>query len=844
MSAFTQVLIGGYPDGGLMTDRKPLMLPNQAFSNLQNAYVFRDRVIKREGQVLVGRLQRLITLTGQSLTAGSINLITAFSLESTSSIVPGSITITGGTDGTVYTDPDENGTLKATGGSGTGGTINYATGVLTIIGGGTETLTGEFLYYPGLPVMGILKNDISTLDIDQAIFFDTKYAYIYTGGGFEQLGTAVWSGSDTNFFWASNYQGANPSVRNFYVTNNNITLGMATPYDPIRYFDGTIWHNLQPIIADNPPSAAQSLLYQALIIIPYYGRLLALNTWEGLTSGGPEGATNFFSRCRFSEIGDLTAANAWRSDQFGLGGFLDAPTNEAIVSAAFYRNTLIVFFEQSTWQLRYIGEYGLPFIFERISSDFGSASTYSGIIFDEGVMTISNRGAIIAGASGIERLDEQIPETIFTFSIQNLAPNFVHGARDFEKEVVYWNYLDASTRGSFQNFPNAVLLYNYRNKTWAQFRDTLTCFGLAQFQFGITWDSTDVFWDDADVTWDNADDQNYITYVSAGNQQGFVFIYENQNASTMFPALTIFAPSLYIASINNSLPIAKLTVPQHNLQNGEIIYITGTLWSGTNPGINNIIYNVTVIDSNTITLGRWNGTNYSAVNINSSPTYIGGGYIALFPKMNIVGKDFNPYQAAGKQFKVSFIDFQMDQNQNIPLLPAVTIQLFVNAYLGAQANMIMANSNQELLNSCLLTGFITNATQANPCQITSPNHSLKSGTLIYISNVQGMTELNSNQYTITVVDANNFTINVDSTGFTAFTPNTTGIWNAMPTNGQFYQSGSQYAWYRFYSTQYGQYLRVGITYDDTLMNQLSTHQSTMELNAMNFWFREGGRLVN
>jgi hypothetical protein len=63
-------------------------------------------------------------------------------------------------------------------------------------------------------------------------------------------------------------------------------------------------------------------------------------------------------------------------------------------------------------------------------------------------------------------------------------------------------------------------------------------------------------------------------------------------------------------------------------------------------------------------------------------------------------------------------------------------------------------------------------------------------------------------------------------------------------NGQTYISGSQYAWYRFYSTQFGQYLRIGLTYDDTLMNQLATHQTGMELNAMNLWFREGGRLIN
>jgi hypothetical protein len=279
------------------------------------------------------------------------------------------------------------------------------------------------------------------------------------------------------------------------------------------------------------------------------------------------------------------------------------------------------------------------------------------------------------------------------------------------------------------------------------------------------------------------------------------------------------------------------------LANGEIIYIQGTLWSGTDPGINNIIYNVTVVDANTITLAIWDfeSQSYDAVDITSSAVYIGGGYVTLFPKMNIQGKDFNPFQNAGKQFKLSFIDFQMDANIASPAIAATTIQLFVNSYLGEQANLL--NTNQELINSSQGCGFITNATQANPCKITSPNHSLITGTLIYIGNVKGMTQLNSAIYSITVVDANNFTLdNTDSSAFSAYT--TGGIWNTSPVNGQTYIPGSEYAWYRFYSTQFGQYLRIGLTYDDNLMNQLATHQTTMELNAMNIWFREGGRLIN
>ena len=464
---------------------------------------------------------------------------------------------------------------------------------------------------------------------------------------------------------------------------------------------------------------------------------------------------------------------------------------------------------------------------------------------------MSDRGVIQAAANGISRLDEQIPEQVFSFQIQNSAPNFVHGIRDFEKELVYWNYLDTSNSSTTQTYPNTVLLFNYRNNTWATFRDTITCFGTAQFQFGVTWDSN-TSWN-SNVSWNSSDDQQYVDYIALGTQHGFINIYQNPDAGTSEGSPIIYAPTMAITAVNfesGTAPL-QLTVPSHNLQNGEIIYIQNMLWNGTDPGLNNTIYSVTIPinvdtsqpDPDAITLSTWNfvSQNYDAVDSSSDATYIGNGIITLLPKMNIQGKDFNPFQEQGKQFKLSFIDFQMDANIESPAITATTIQLFVNSYLGEQANLI--NTNQELINSSQGCGFITKATQANPCQVTSPDHSLITGTSIYIGNVQGMTQLNSAIYTITVVDANNFTLNnTDSTGFDAYTIG--GIWNTSPVNGQTYISGSEYAWYRFYSTQFGQYLRIGMTYDDNLMNQLATHQTPMELNAMNIWFRPGGRLIN
>lgn len=69
-----------------------------------------------------------------------------------------------------------------------------------------------------------------------------------------------------------------------------------------------------------------------------------------------------------------------------------------------------------------------------------------------------------------------------------------------------------------------------------------------------------------------------------------------------------------------------------------------------------------------------------------------------------------------------------------------------------------------------ITGVITGASQANPCQITSVGHGLITGAIVIIRNVGGMVNLNNKTFTITVTGVNTFTLNgVDSTLFPAYT---------------------------------------------------------------------------
>lgn len=749
-----QLYIAG-SDIGLELDKKPFMIPDKAFSKIENAYVWRDRVVKRQGLKALGRLRRVFVASSLGNSAASVwtintlysTLVPPITPEATAEIEPGSVEITIGA--IVFTDQGD-GTLTSVT-PGNSGTINYITGIIALThtaGAGVAT-TVDFNYFPGLPVMGIPDREISTVNDEETIFFDTKYAYKFVGTGFQEFATGTtWTGTDSDFFWSTNYRGSTPDARLFFTTNfvNDGT-------SPMRYTDGTTWTTFQPIIADNPPSAQQFLLYQAQILIPYYGRLLALNTWEGTTAGTFANAVNIFNRCRFSQIGSPIAADAWRSDQFGKGGFIDAPTNEAITSAIYFKNTLIVTFERSTWQLRYVGEYGLPFIWERISSDFGCESKMSTILFDQGVAAVGDKAIVSSNSLTVQRIDQQIPDVVFGFRNAQNGIERVNGIRDFQRQLVFWNFCDSNLG---RRYPNRVLVYNYINQCYSIFRDNVTAFGTFQPSNNITWDSLDTFWDDDDVFWDDVDTQSLFPSIVVGNQQGFISYYGYNSLDD---------PSLSVTAVTLASPIV-LTIVNHNLESEEIIqlkdfnFVDGA-GAPLATDLNDRLFQVTRIDEDNISLSEWNGqsyiTNYSFTPVTTA-TYVGGGKVALFPKMDIQTKDFNPYSAKGQQVKLSYIDFLTDVPGSSTA--AMTVELLLNSSPIAVGNVIVGNRNVE---------------------------------------------------------------------------------QSLPS--PYYLPQSDYAWHRFFATTTGQYIKIRMTFDDNLMNDLSTHTTSWVLNAMSLYVRPGGKQV-
>lgn len=145
------------------------------------------------------------------------------SLYDFTGITPGSVILSDGTN--TYTDNSMG--VLTTSSMGVSGTINYATGAVTITGGvSNATIIGKFTYYPGLPAMG-LQDYLENIPVTDTtglfrypllLAFDTVHAYQYNQGnspGFYNVSfykytnnPVEWSGTDYQLFWSTNFANA------------------------------------------------------------------------------------------------------------------------------------------------------------------------------------------------------------------------------------------------------------------------------------------------------------------------------------------------------------------------------------------------------------------------------------------------------------------------------------------------------------------------------------------------------------------------------------------------------------------------------------------------------------
>jgi hypothetical protein len=743
---------------GLELDLKPWQIPDDAFTQLQNAYVFRGRVRKRFGGELMGygsptaSMEPFYSRLGISLgnTDGETGDITG-NLTATFGITGfkiGQIFVIGTALFTVTALGTPANLLRSDGVVATA-TLNTTTGAFVING---ATIATAAYFYPSQPVMGLANYELGAINNQPSFAFDTQMAYNFQSGYWQQSNTTsgavpvVWHGTNSDLFWTTNWTGIVPGAPVMFVSNFNASVGTnpLTTDDPIWTYGNPAnnWATFLP--QTTQPKAAGYLgnfVQSARIVIPFKDRLVLLNTIENngyqtyhnansintsypqrcryshngspfptgqlqiaLTGGAAVGITdgagnatgtvpsiNLFPGkigMRFSigtEIFTVTATgtpgvmtttggsathtyntttgayaftgaaattqvyfypevSAWLEPNlpgYSGAGYIDATTDEQIVSAEFIKDRLIVYFEKSTWELAYTGNQVLPFTWQKINTELGSQSTLSSVPFDKLILTVSNTGILACNGANVERIDNKIPDNVFEIDVTNAAR--VTGIRDYYTEMVYWAVPTTDAQTFSNTFPNQVLVYNYKNGSWAYNDDCITAFGYFEQQRDLTWEAAQGTWEGANFSWNSGVEQAQSRQVIAGNQQGFVYIIKPEEGYN--------APVMQITNMVNAAPNVTLTVVDHTLNVDDYVKIDYALGS-TN--LNGAIYQiVSVTNANTFSIaGALEGS------------YLGGGFITRISNINITSKQWNPYVKDGRNVYIQRIDFCVDKTSD------------------------------------------------------------------------------------------------------------------------------------------------------------------------------------
>jgi len=649
---------------GLELDAKPWLLPDDAFARLRNAYIFRGRVKKRFGTELTGT--GAATSMMQNMRSKlAINLGNTSGVGFISSVlnaIPGDVTkfhtgaqfSIGNTIFTVKTAgagvamlTTDNPVIPVPGDSATFSTVDGTYSITYLAGAGLPCY-----FYPSNPVMGLTQYEKGPINDEPAFAFDTQFIYKFAGNRWLKDGPlfpAYFHGTNKDFFWAYNATGLYKYDTVLYVTNfyvvNKAGVSDATD-DPIWFYNGTVWtSNLinKWVFLSAGPNAGSYILNGKMLFY-FKNRLLVLAPIERDVAVPNPHNTFYPSRCRFSMNGSPLGVGAWLEENepgYGGGGYIDASTEEEIIGAEFVKDRLIVFFESSTWEIAYTGNDVKPFIWQKLNTELGSRSTNSVVPFDKVVLAVGVNGICACNGSNVERIDKKIPDYVYGFNSLTDSICRVHGIRDYKTEMVYWSYPNHN-KHTASDYPNTILVYNYKNDSWAENDDCITCWGYFEQTTDKTWADLTMPWVEANFSWNSYVLEANEKRVIAGNQHGYVFLVNS--------TITSNARVLDITEITYAAATVTLTIKDHNLLVGDFIKIynpTGVVIVGNGDQIFRVD---TTPTKDTIEIVAWIGSWVPGM-------YKGGGSVSRVSKIDIKSKEWNFYINSGRTALIPRVDF-------------------------------------------------------------------------------------------------------------------------------------------------------------------------------------------
>jgi hypothetical protein len=465
--------------------------------------------------------------------------------------------------------------------------------------------------------------------------------------------------------------------------------------DGIRWYDGdptggtgiptvapaTGWVNFAPPLTGTSVSinGLPSDLYYlvgALAIVPYKDRLLFFSPYVQISPSTTPiqlqdtviwswNGTPFYNS--LVPNNQTFAVNAYYVDQTGLGGYLPAGISQPIQTVTNNEDVLLVGFGGNGRKTRfaYTGNDFQPFLFYNINSELPSTSTFSSVVLDKGAIDIGSFGICITDQQSAQRIDLDIPNSVFQIQKNNNGAQRVNAIRDYINEWITFSYPVDDSRWKF---PTQSFFFNYRDNTWAVFYENYTCKGNYRANDTVTWATLPYSsWDQWTDPWNTGTETDYEIQVIAGNPQGYVIIQSVGTGECLSGSISALA--------NDGNGNTQVTSYNHCLQSlnpntsaPDFIYIEGCV--GTNSStLNNKVYSVLkIIDAN----------NFVINSLFVANDYVGGGEFRRLSQPFLQTRQFPFYWEQGRQVRVGVQKYLMDKTYSG--------QVTLNIYLSQDAD--------------------------------------------------------------------------------------------------------------------------------------------------------------
>ena len=310
--------------------------------------------------------------------------------------------------------------------------------------------------------------------------------YVWGDSGDEEF-----TGDNTDFFWVENWKGIS------YIINDN---------DVIQKYDGT---NLTELFIDlDEEGGGENDVTTCLLIFAMKSRLIIFSTDE---SG--DGVVK--QRARWSEIND---PQTWKN-----ANFVDAPTEEWIVSAGFLGDEMIVFFERSVWSFSYTGDPDFPFRWDRIDAVKGGFATMSLISFSDQILTVGPTQLIGTDGREAYTIDDKIPEFVVSWVV-NSTPYSYGLLLDEERQAwISYTSTSATAHADGNIYADSAIILNYTDNAWATYELPIHSLGQSALESDLTWNDVTDAWEDIDYSWNEKSIQGGFPLTLMGSRDGFVY---------------------------------------------------------------------------------------------------------------------------------------------------------------------------------------------------------------------------------------------------------------------------------------------------------------------------------